>query len=270
MPGPLRPATNREKLSEGLCRVGREVSHPGPSPDPDKEISTIRLFRRYGSRPSSPDGHHHTRNRSATFRSCGDMRSNVEALDMVPSESSYPHGLPLLDRVRVATPFPGVGARMQPSDSPAASAAASVVPRRRPTTTRTLFSEPAVRAFADARRVGGLGAGSSAAPVGFVDRQGPPRLLGHPRPTRHGQTPRRGAAPPRPLTVSSPAAFRVPEPLGPRMKTFSGLTCSWLTGLLAYASTAALPLRWQGWLPTCRAKRWSGGIRTRWMTNGSS
>jgi hypothetical protein len=31
------------------CRVGREVSHPGPSPDPDKEISTIRLFRRCDS-----------------------------------------------------------------------------------------------------------------------------------------------------------------------------------------------------------------------------
>jgi len=32
-------------LSTGSCRVGREVAHPGPSPDPDKEISTIRLFR---------------------------------------------------------------------------------------------------------------------------------------------------------------------------------------------------------------------------------
>jgi hypothetical protein len=32
-------------LSRRICRVGREVSHPGPSPDPDKEISTIRLFR---------------------------------------------------------------------------------------------------------------------------------------------------------------------------------------------------------------------------------
>src|SRR5262249_7806305 len=31
--------------SKGRCRVGREVSHPGPSPDPDKEIATIRLFR---------------------------------------------------------------------------------------------------------------------------------------------------------------------------------------------------------------------------------
>src|SRR5262245_60407996 len=30
---------------KGRCRVGREVAHPDPSPDPDKEISTIRLFR---------------------------------------------------------------------------------------------------------------------------------------------------------------------------------------------------------------------------------
>src|SRR5262249_17213172 len=37
------------------CRVDREVSHPGPSPDPDKEISTIRLFRRCDSWLSAPD-----------------------------------------------------------------------------------------------------------------------------------------------------------------------------------------------------------------------
>src|SRR5262245_20679057 len=37
------------------CRVGREVSHPGPSPDPDKEISTIRLFRRCDSWLYTPD-----------------------------------------------------------------------------------------------------------------------------------------------------------------------------------------------------------------------
>src|SRR5262249_58589181 len=40
---------------KGLCRVGREVSHPGPSPDPDKEISTIRLFRRCDSWLYTPD-----------------------------------------------------------------------------------------------------------------------------------------------------------------------------------------------------------------------
>ena len=31
------------------CRVGREVSHPGPTPNPDERISRIRLFRRCGS-----------------------------------------------------------------------------------------------------------------------------------------------------------------------------------------------------------------------------
>jgi hypothetical protein len=55
------------------CRVGREVTHPGPSPDPDKEISTIRLFRRCGSWLYV----------STTFTSSGDMLSNVSALGMV-------------------------------------------------------------------------------------------------------------------------------------------------------------------------------------------
>src|SRR5262245_2034362 len=40
---------------KGACRVGREVSHPGPSPDPDKEMSTIRLFRRCDSWLHTPD-----------------------------------------------------------------------------------------------------------------------------------------------------------------------------------------------------------------------
>jgi len=56
-----------------LCRVGREVTRPGPSPDPDKEISTIRLFRRCGSWLYV----------ATTFTSSGDMLSNVSALDMV-------------------------------------------------------------------------------------------------------------------------------------------------------------------------------------------
>src|SRR5262249_48131633 len=37
------------------CRVGREVTRPGPSPDPDEEISTIRLFRRCDSWLPTPD-----------------------------------------------------------------------------------------------------------------------------------------------------------------------------------------------------------------------
>src|SRR4029450_7417240 len=42
---------------KGLCRVGREVSHPGPSPEPDKEISTIRLVRCCDSWLHTPEPH---------------------------------------------------------------------------------------------------------------------------------------------------------------------------------------------------------------------
>src|SRR5262249_52109933 len=44
--GGALPQTPEQKYR---CRVGREVTRPGPSPDPDKEISTIRLFHRCGS-----------------------------------------------------------------------------------------------------------------------------------------------------------------------------------------------------------------------------
>ena len=44
-PSPAAGGRGAAGGGKGRCRVGREVSHPGPSPDPDKEISTIRLFR---------------------------------------------------------------------------------------------------------------------------------------------------------------------------------------------------------------------------------
>ena len=49
---------NRHAIScrvSGACRVGREVTRPGPSPDPDEEISSIRLLRRCGSWLHTPD-----------------------------------------------------------------------------------------------------------------------------------------------------------------------------------------------------------------------
>jgi len=61
--------------TKSACRVGREVAHPGPSPDPDERISRIRLFRRCGSGLRV----------SPTFRSPGDMLSHVNAWGMVPS-----------------------------------------------------------------------------------------------------------------------------------------------------------------------------------------
>jgi hypothetical protein len=60
-------------------------------------------------------------------------------------------------------PFPDFLARMRPSDSPAASAAAPV-PLAVDLPQRERFSAPAARAFANVRRVGGLRSGSSAAP----------------------------------------------------------------------------------------------------------
>src|SRR5215813_10542634 len=38
-----RGGGGRRGGAKRACRVGREVSHPGPSPEPDKEIATIRL-----------------------------------------------------------------------------------------------------------------------------------------------------------------------------------------------------------------------------------
>jgi hypothetical protein len=62
-------------VAKERCRVGREVAHPGPSPDPDERISRIRLFRRCDAWLRV----------STTFRSAGDMSFNVKALDMDPS-----------------------------------------------------------------------------------------------------------------------------------------------------------------------------------------
>src|SRR5262249_38230413 len=61
--------------------------------------------------------------RPTTFRSLGDMSSNVKALGMVPFRSSHQHGPPVLGRVRALPPFPAVIAPMQPSDSLPPSAA---------------------------------------------------------------------------------------------------------------------------------------------------
>ena len=124
------------------CRVAPAGCPAGALSDPDKEISTIRLFRGDGSR-----------GRCATLGSCGDRESQVKAWRLLPSPGSAPHGPPLLRRLRGAAPLPGFVARMRPSDSPAASAVLWF-PSRRPTSGYGRFSEPAGRAPVNARRVG--------------------------------------------------------------------------------------------------------------------
>ena len=61
------------------CRVDGEVAHPGPSPDPDKEIATIRLFRRCVLWLLV----------STTFTSLGDMCTNVRAWGRVEHPAGY-------------------------------------------------------------------------------------------------------------------------------------------------------------------------------------
>src|SRR5262249_35244716 len=167
-------------------------------------------------------------------------------------------------------PFAGVAARMRPSASPAASAGAPV-PLAAGLPRGGRFSEPAARASANARRAGGFGLGPPLPQWLLVDRQGPPRVPGHPHPPRRGHLPRRG----RQLLAHVTGPTLLPSgflsPWAPRdERRFSGLLRPRLTGSPAYASAAASPRGRQGWLPTCRAGLWSGGTRTRWMTDGIS
>jgi len=121
-------------------------------------------------------------------------RSKSRLGSCFPPEVRPPHGLPLLGRLRGTAPLPDVHARMQPSDSPAASSGA-LVPLATGLPRDERFCEPAGRALVYARRVGRLRCGSSVAPRNLVDRQGPPRLLGRPLHTCRGQPPRLGRHP---------------------------------------------------------------------------
>src|SRR5262249_57397331 len=77
------PETPRQKYR---CRVGRAVTHPGPSPDPDERISRIRLFRRCGS----------WLHLSTTLPTSRDQFSNVSPLGMVLWVRSPRHPPPVL------------------------------------------------------------------------------------------------------------------------------------------------------------------------------
>jgi len=118
------------------------------------ENATIRLFRGDGLRAGRAPLLSEV---PRTWRSKSKLGS------CFPPEVRQPHGLPLLGRLRGATALPDVSAPMQPSDSPAASTGA-LVPLAVGLPRDVRFSEPARRAYVDARRVGRLRCGSSAAP----------------------------------------------------------------------------------------------------------
>ncbi len=69
------------------------------------------------------------------------MPPDVDASDRVPSCRSHSHGPPLLGRVRVASKFPDVNARMQPSDFLASISRDFGSPCRRPTSMQSRRGE---------------------------------------------------------------------------------------------------------------------------------
>jgi len=101
---------------------------------------------------------------------------------------------------------------MQPSDSPAASAAA-LVPLAVGLPRAVRFSAPARRAYGNAGRVGRLGCGSSASPPIAWTNRGLPGYWVIRTDVPCSATPPRGI-PPRPVAVVSPAAFSVVDRLG--------------------------------------------------------
>jgi hypothetical protein len=153
-----------------------------------------------------------------------------------------------------ATSLPGVNARMQPSDSPAASTGA-LVPLAVGLPRDERFSEPAGRAFAYAWRVGRSLVRVLRRPALPVDRQGPPRLLGRPlaHAPRSAIPPRK--APPRPFAVAPSTAFRVRRPLGfPGISAFSG----------------PYPRGSHARLPTHQPSRYRGGCKAGYRPAGLS
>jgi hypothetical protein len=147
--------------------------------------------------------------RPTTFRSLGDMSSNVKAWGMVPFRSSHQHGPPLLGRVRALprsptssllcsppTPCPLQPSLWFPLRVAYLAAGACSVPLR-----------PTTRAPATCR-ASETGHRLSATPECIEERRGPPRLRGRPLRTCHGRTPRRIWSTPRPPHGEAIVAFR--------------------------------------------------------------
>ena len=139
---------------------------------------------------------------------------------MGPSERSHQHGPPLLGRVQVGYLFPGVIARMQPSDSliPIGLGSGRPLPSAYPGARATRSNEglPGVRAVLFQRAV-------------VVDPAGCGALLAH------------GAGP--------AVAFRLHEALGTQEDVVSRLQGLRPTRSRTYASATALPRSPQGSLP---------------------
>ena len=167
-----------------------------------------------------------------------------------------------------ATAFPDVSALMQPSDSLAPFGRRSGLPS--PTTylgaqglffTATPVPTP-TRATSETLL--------PRLPVRRLSPQGETRVSQVPGPSSScvpwSKTPP-GATAPRPLSVRSPSSSGKAKPWTPGTLIISWLFHPRPSRSRTYASPNPLPFPAQGSLPTGRAHPWSGGFRTRWMTN---
>jgi len=169
---------------------------------------------------------------SATRTSSGDMLSQVEAWFMFPSCGSFG------PRAAFAPPaplrrYPASTLLCSPPTSPAASAAA-LVPLALGLPRGERFSVPAARAFADVRRVGDFWFGFSATPTEHRGLSGISQVTGSSVAVAPWSSTPPDASSPRPVPVTTTAAFQGDRPLGTRdHKVFGAAfpTAQWLVYL---------------------------------------
>ena len=157
-----------------------------PTPAP-RQIRT-RRFPPSGSSVDVTRGD----SRPTTFRSPGDISSNVKALGMVPFRSSHQHGPPLLGRVQVSPCSPTSSLLCSPP-TPCLLRPPLRFPLRVAYLDAGACSVPCGRRHVRSPtcRASETGHRLSVKPGSVEERRGPPRLRGRPLRACHGRTPRR-------------------------------------------------------------------------------
>ena len=151
------------------------------------------------------------------------MLIQVKARRMYPSCSSSPTGLPLLGRLRGRNLVTRRHRSYAALRLPCCVSQRSGFPLSSAYHGANAYSEPARRAFANARRVGGVWVRGLRQPRKNRGQSGVSQVTGSSSSNvpRSSTPPRK--TPPRPVAVTSSAAFRVGDPLGFPGRTISGL-----------------------------------------------
>ena len=182
---------------------------------------------------------------------------------MVPSQSSYQHGPPLLGRVRVPSRSPTSSLVRSPPTPSSTSASTTVFPCLWPTSAWALFlGRPPVYPQT-------CGASETSGPASPQWPDVPRMNEGLPGyravffRTCHGQTPRRVRCPLAHSQETSLLAFGVHDPLGTRNERCFVADVHGPHARVPTLRPTPLPGTAQGSLPAGRAHPWPDGIRTR-------